>query len=146
MCLQRIIKGVVFAGMIMTATGLSAQNPTDNARQAPVQKLTLTGKITDATTHKPIVGASVSVSGLSAAITDDKGEFSLNVGSYTDDIIITAEGYGTRQIALKQRQRVEVSLQDDALPSYQEKLTMPFSSIQKRELSASASLYNEDAA
>lgn len=138
----RITKGIVLSGMLLIAGDLYAQAPATVTSPAAPKHL-LTGTVTDAATKKPIAGASVSVTGFSAAITDDKGEFKLNVSSYTDDIVITAEGYGSKQMALKQRQRISISLQDASLTSYQESVTMPFTATPKRELTASADIYNQ---
>jgi TonB-linked SusC/RagA family outer membrane protein len=145
MLLNRIVnvaKGTVLIGLMMTVNDLMAQQPADKTVQAAAKKLPLTGKVTDAATKKPIAGASVTVKDFSAAITDSTGAFKINVSSYADNIIIAAEGYEPKQIALKQRQSINVSLLDASLPSYQENITMPFASAPKRELSASAVLYN----
>ena len=147
MCLNRIVnlaKAAVLTGSLLMVNGLFAQDTTNKSQQLIYQKLMLSGKITDAATKKPIVGASVTVSSFSAAITDDNGAFTINVPSYTADIIISAEGYGTKQIALKEKQKIEVSLQDESLPSFQENITLPFVVAPKRELSASATLYNQE--
>ncbi len=80
MCLNRITniaKLVFVAGIVFATNNILAQEPAKNPPlSAP--KLLLTGKITDASTKKAIAGASVSVRDFSAAITDDKGNFSLN--------------------------------------------------------------------
>jgi TonB-linked SusC/RagA family outer membrane protein len=139
-----LIRLAAFAGMIITANSLHAQDSSARSQQGLVKKLVLTGKVTDATTRKPVAGASVSVTGLSSAITDDKGAFTLNVASYTDNVTITAEGYETKQIALKQRQTLEVSLQDASLSSFQENIIMPFGPKPKREVAASASPFDQN--
>ena len=121
MCLNRIVelaKVTVLAGTLVTGNCLFAQETGTKVQDAPFQKLPLTGMVTDATTKKAIVGASVSVNGFSAVITDDKGAFTINVPSYTADITISAEGYGMKQIALKERKTINVSLQDASLPTY----------------------------
>ncbi len=144
MCLNKMVrltKSAVLLCLFFVANNISAQTPVvANTQQN--KKEVLTGTVTDAATKKPVAGARVTVTDFSAAITDDKGAFKLNVPSYTDNIIVTSEGYGTKQIALKGRTTVNISLQDGALPSFQENVTMPFASAPKRELTAAASLYN----
>ena len=145
MCFNRIAnvaKLAVVAGMVIAANSIHAQD-TAKALQSTAPKLLLTGTITDASTKKAIVGASISVNAFSATITDDKGSFKLHVPSYNEDIVVTAEGYQAKQIALKQRQSLNISLLDATAGSFQENITTPFSIIPERELTASAVLYDQ---
>jgi hypothetical protein len=54
----------------------------------------LSGTITDAATHQPIVGATIIVDTVLTATTDDKGNFSIDkVPSGIVDYVIRAKGY-----------------------------------------------------
>lgn len=112
--------------------------------QQPAAKQTITGKVTDAATRKPVPGARVAVKDFSAALTDNTGSFKLNVNSYLDNIIITADGYGTEQVALKGRQSVEISLIDASLHTFQEIAATPFAPTARRELTGAVSVYNSN--
>ncbi|MGB3007616.1 MAG: SusC/RagA family TonB-linked outer membrane protein [Chitinophagaceae bacterium] len=137
----RITRSAIVFCLLIHANSIYAQAPaTSNSQQAP--KLPLTGTVTDAVTKKAIIGATVSITGFSASITNEKGEFSINVPSYRDNITVSAEGYGARKIALKGRTTLSISLQDGTLPSLEESVTMPFAVVTKRELTAAAGLYN----
>ncbi len=81
MCLNkmlRLTKSAAMFSLLLAANNVSAQAPVVATTQQ-TKKEVLTGTITDAATKKAISGASVAVSGFSAAITDDKGAFKLNV-------------------------------------------------------------------
>jgi CarboxypepD_reg-like domain len=82
---------LIAAALIMGQPAANSQQPVANAKNE--QKLPLTGTVIDAATKKPVPGVSVSVPGLSAAITDDKGNFKVNVASYDDNVWVTAEGW-----------------------------------------------------
>jgi TonB-linked SusC/RagA family outer membrane protein len=146
MCFNRTVrlaKGVVLSALLLIAGNLVAQESTKSPGTKTVRaNLPLTGTITDAATKKPVAGASVSVTDLSASITGNDGTFKLNVSSYTDNVIITAEGYEPRQIALKGRTSISISLQDAGVSSFQESIVMPFKAMPKREITAAATLYN----
>lgn len=106
------------------------------------QKLSLTGKITDAATKKGLVGIGVSVDNYSAAITDENGNFTLNVPSLNIDVQVKGEGYETRQISLKGRSTINIALLDAAHSSFQEVVTLPLSKTQLRNIPASISRYS----
>ena len=146
MCLKRlanVAKITLVAGVLMTFNRLAAQDTTAKSQSDAVEKRMLTGTITDASTKKPIVGASVSVSDFSATITDDKGAYKLHVPNYSEEVLISAEGYQVKQVALSQRQTLDISLQDANTPSFQENITMPLSVLPRRELTASATSYDQ---
>src|SRR5476651_531186 len=72
-----------------------------------------TGTVFDAATGKPLPGINISVFEYSAAITDDKGAFSVEVPSYLDVLLISAQGYQTKEVPLKGRKNVSTYLYED---------------------------------
>jgi TonB-linked SusC/RagA family outer membrane protein len=144
MCLNNkkiVLKSAVLFCFMATVVSAKAQDKPAVQTQA-VAKQPVTGTVTDAATKKPIPGASVKITNIAAAITDDKGAFTLKASSLADNIIITAEGYETKQVPLKGRQSITVSLIDGSGSSFQENVTMPFAVTPKRELAAAVGLYN----
>jgi TonB-linked SusC/RagA family outer membrane protein len=89
------------------------------------QKLSISGRITDAATKKGIVAIGVSVGEFSAAITDEEGKFTLDVPSYDADVLVSGAGYATRVISLKGKQTLNVELLDDSHTSFQEVVVIP---------------------
>lgn len=102
----------------------------------------LSGTITDAATKKGFVGVRVQVENFSAVITDENGNFTLNVPSYHTDILVSADGYEPRQISLKGRTSVNEALLDETHSSFQELVTMPLSTNLHRTAAAAVSKYD----
>ena len=98
--IQKILLPVVF---VLSVTG-SINGQTTEA------KLPLSGVITDAATKKAIIGIRVTVENFSATITDENGNFTINVPSYDAELVISGDGYETRHIPLKGRKNMSIAL------------------------------------
>ncbi len=139
--IKRVTKVVLIASSLTAfQSTVNGQKPATDIKAQ--QKFPLKGKVIDAATKKFVPGVSVNIPGFSAAITNDKGEFTLNVASYYDNIWVTAEGYSTKQIALKGLKTVTVVLQSADVSSYQEAAVLPFGSVAKRNVTAAVGAYN----
>jgi TonB-linked SusC/RagA family outer membrane protein len=89
--------------------------------------LKVSGTIIDAATNKPIAGINVAVHEYStAAITDDKGYYSVEVPSYTSVLVISGQGYQTKEVAMKGRKSVSTTLYEDTYNSVYTLATTPF--------------------
>lgn len=139
-------RGTGMLAMLLCMQQLSAQNAQETKPPVSTQQNPVRGTITDAASKKPISGARISVAGFSAAITDSAGGFSLNVPSYTAEVLIDAEGYELKQIALKGRQQLAIALQDASLQSSQENIVMPLEVLPIRKNVAAAAHYNPQGA
>src|SRR6185503_12845796 len=107
-----------------------------------MNKLPLKGTVTDAITKKGVIGVRVTVVNFSASITDENGHFNINVPSYDAEVILTADGYDTRNIPLKGRTTISVALLDDDHFSFQQPATLPFGQMIQRKTSAALGVYN----
>jgi len=116
---------------VLTPTVMWAQQTDSAAVEATPAKapagVPLTGTITDADNNQSLAGISVSIPGFSAALTDDNGNFTLNVPNYSATVTISGEGQQTRQIALKGRQSIQVSVHDEAFRSVYDMANLPHS-------------------
>lgn len=114
---------------VLASIGVSAQK-NDSTAVAVVKKrsgLYATGTIVDATTGKPLSGINISVFEYSAAITDDKGAFSVEVPSYLDVLLVSAQTYQAKEVALKGRKDVgKVYLFEDGYTSVYNVARLPF--------------------
>ena len=128
--------GALFT-LLLLGLGAFAQ-PKDSGKQ------TIEGKVIDASTRKPVAGARVTVRDLSASLTDNTGAFRLTVASFTDNIIVTADGYAAEQVALKGRKTITVSLLDNSHASQLEPVVTPFRPLPQRELSNSTAAYQSE--
>ncbi|WP_255478695.1 SusC/RagA family TonB-linked outer membrane protein [Rufibacter sp. XAAS-G3-1] len=83
------------------------------------------GTVTSAATKLPVAGISVSVPGYSAALTDDKGNFSLNIPSSSSSLILEGEGFQRKEVPVKGRSNVTVSLYEGAFNSLYDIAVLP---------------------
>lgn len=145
MKLHNLIKVTGLTLLLLAFNSVKAQDTVSAKVNKPVdkktQKLPLTGIITDAATGKGLVGITVKVKNFSAAITDEKGAFTLNVPSYTADVEITGEGYESRQVSLKERKRISIALLDDSHNSFQDMVDMPLLKLPKRNITSATGTY-----
>ncbi|ADY54235.1 TonB-dependent receptor [Pseudopedobacter saltans DSM 12145] len=102
-----------------------------NKKVSNLSKFNVKGHIKDAATGKALEGISVSLPGFSATITNDKGYFFLPVSGYDATIIIQNIGFSPKEIALKGRKEIEISLLDEEFNSVFDLVTMPMKKVTK---------------
>src|SRR5882724_10025826 len=110
---------------------LQAQQATDPAKPASAETtkaggLTVTGVIKDAATGKPLPAINISIPDYSAALTDDNGSFTIKVPNYNATLLVKAEGFQTKEIALKGRKSVTAGLYEAAFNSLYDNAGLPF--------------------
>jgi TonB-linked SusC/RagA family outer membrane protein len=88
--------------------------------------LKASGTIIDAATGKPISGVNVSVVDFSGAITNEKGNFTIKVPSYSAVLNISAPSYQSKEVPLKGRKSISTSLYDEGFTSVYDQANMPF--------------------
>ena len=93
--------------------------------------VTVTGKVIETSTGKPLRGIQVSYKDFSAAISDSLGTFSLRVPSSQVSILLEGEGYQTKEIALLGQTNVRVSMYEDTYTSFYDMAEMPFGPVLK---------------
>jgi TonB-linked SusC/RagA family outer membrane protein len=82
--------------------------------EAAMQQPVVTGKVVDAQTGEPLVGATIMVKGTNiGAFTSIEGDFSVNVPDLNATIVVVFIGYKTQEITLTGNARVDVSLEQD---------------------------------
>lgn len=139
---------VLFASalLIVSACSAMAQSASSDkpAEQLSVKisSVTVTGKINDASTHKPAAGIRVEIEKYSAVITDADGKFSLKVPDYNATLLISGDGYDTRYEPLKGRKQLVLELLDESFESANETVVMPFGPQVKKQVAASVTQYN----
>jgi len=85
-----------------------------------------TGVIKDAATGKPLSAVSVSVEDFSAALTDDKGNFSIRVPNYYATLIIKGQGLQTKEVPLRGQKQITTSLYEESFNSIYDEVQLPF--------------------
>lgn len=105
---------LAFFGLIYAAAALAQQTDTiatDSSeystdtttvkiRQKKLVGQKITGTVVDGYTNKAIVGAKLTVTDFSGALTDDKGRFSIIVPNLNSTILISNTGYHTKLLAV----------------------------------------------
>lgn len=102
----------------------------------------VTGTVTEASTGNPLSGISISVKGYSAALTDDKGFFSINVPDNSAALLVAGPGYQRREVALKGRSSVDISLFEDSFTSVYDEARMPYGNEPLNQIAHSVTSIN----
>ena len=77
-------------------------------------EITITGKVLDAETGEPLIGASVVVKNTRVGgITDVNGKFSLNIPDNAEALVVSYVGYEPKEIAIGNQTSFEISLSTD---------------------------------
>ncbi len=83
-------------------------------------QLSITGKVTDATTGEPLPGVNVVLKGTTTgAATDTKGSYSLVVPSANDTLVFSYIGYTTQLVPINGRSVINVKLEEQAISGQQ---------------------------
>ncbi|WP_205499780.1 SusC/RagA family TonB-linked outer membrane protein [Rufibacter psychrotolerans] len=117
----------------------------DQVQQEPAQKrsgLKATGTVRHATTGEPLPGINISIPEYSAALTDEKGNFAIEVPSYEATLLLSGQTIQNKQVALKGRQDVQVALHEDAFSSVYETALLPSGSLARNQIPYSVATLN----
>ena len=96
----------------------SGNNP--GSALAKAQQVTVTGKVTDASTGEALPGVNVVVKGTTiGTATDAKGHYSLNIPSANDTLVYSYIGYTTQDISVNGRSVINVKLEQKAISGKQ---------------------------
>lgn len=138
-------KPVLLLLLLFVAHAVFSQVKTDSAQvaTAPAKKgLTATGVVLDAATKKPLAGINISIFEFSAAITDDKGAFTIKVPDYNAILSISGPGLQTKEIPLKGRKNITVLLFEEAYNSVYDLAQTPFGTMPKNQSVSSLTSIN----
>jgi TonB-linked SusC/RagA family outer membrane protein len=144
--ISHLKKGLLVPVFSCTLAHLYAQQTSDSAalretifvsgnqNDRALKGVEVKGTITDAATKKPLRAIRVTYQNYSAAITDSMGDFSLHVPNYNVAIILEAEGYQAKEIALKGRRTVSAALYEDSYNSFYDAAMLPFGKLANNQL------------
>lgn len=102
----------------------------------------LKGIIIDASTGKPLSALNVRVEGYSAALTDEKGRFSLTVPDYNAIILVSGIGFQEKEISLKGRKELNIRLHEDSFTSFYDEAAFAFSSKRLSHITGAVNTVN----
>jgi TonB-linked SusC/RagA family outer membrane protein len=141
-----IIKRCIVAMyVLMLCYQLQAQQQTNansfkaktNGQQSQNEQV-VNGYIKDAATGKAIESAKISYKNLYAAITDSTGRFSMKVPDCRVSIRVDAEGFQSKEIALKGTNNVTAELFESDYESFYDDVATPFGVVPKSQLTSAA--------
>lgn len=124
--------------LLFVAFAFSAKAQENNK----VIKIQIKGVITEAATGKPLPGIGVSVSGFSAALSDEKGNFLITVPDDHSVLVISGQGYQSKEEAIKGRKNIEISLYEESYTSQFDAVVLPFGTVSKNRTPYAVSTLN----
>lgn len=86
---------------------------------------TVTGKVVDAVSGKPLRGVRLSYRSLSANITDSAGNFALKVPATNVVVLAEADGYQLKEIAVRGEDKLVIRLYEDGFTSFTDDINLP---------------------
>lgn len=134
------VKILLLPGLIVSvaATQLQAQQTDSLAKTNTVpsntKKLWINGTVKEGATGKALSGISISVTGYSAALTDDKGQFKIDIPNTDAVITVSGPGYEKKVVSLKGRSNVDVSLFEEGYNSQYDIAVLPYSTVPKSQV------------
>jgi len=134
------VKILLLQGLIVSVASsqIYAQQTDSLAKAKPTSanapKIVITGTVKEGATGKALPGISVSAGKYSAALTDDKGQFKINVSNRDAVITISGPGYERKIIALKGKSSIAVNLFEEGYKSVYEMAMMPYSTVSKNQV------------
>ncbi len=129
---RNIQRGLLLAAVttIGATAGIAQKDSSPNKDTAIIlrktSKYNVSGEIRDAVTRKPLLGVTVAIPDYASVLTDDNGKFKLRVPSYQATIFVSADGYQTKEIALKGRSTIVASLLEETQESMYDNAQLPF--------------------
>ena len=115
----------LLSGMISVR---AQDNVTTNNLGGNIKEIEIKGSVRDAATRLPLRAIRVTYQDYSAAITDSTGSFSLKVPNDNVTVLLQGEGYQLKEVAVKGRTFLSVSLFEDTYTSFYDAANLPFKS------------------
>lgn len=115
------------------------------ANQPVKSNFKLTGKVVDAVTSAPLAGISISLPGVSAAMTADDGSFSIQVPSYDVELSVSGPAYCRKLVPLKGREHIVIRLNDESFhASVYKDVPTPLGEVNHARLTHSVAFLDRD--
>jgi TonB-linked SusC/RagA family outer membrane protein len=144
--IQKTARRILLMSMIVSLTNAFtfAQDDTTKNISANLKpgEVKVTGTVKDASTGNLLSGINITVPGYSAALTDDKGFFSITVPDISTSLMVTGSGYQQREVALKGRRSVDVSLFESSFRSVYDEANMPYGNEPMNQIAHSVTSIN----
>lgn len=105
---------------------------------------TVSGTVKDASTKTPLPGISITLPGVSSAMTDDNGQYTIKLPE-TDVILqISGPGYTSRELSVRGRSAIDIELYVEGFNSTFDKIVTPVGNISPVKVTHAWSPIKED--
>lgn len=106
------------------------------------QKKSVTGKVVDQSTGKPLGGASIQLeNSKTIAISNDQGSYSINVDANSKVLVVSYVSYATQKININGKSVVDVKLVAESITS-NEVVVIGYGSVKRKDLTGSVASVN----
>lgn len=105
-----------------------------HARQTTEGDPVISGKVIDAATSTPLPGISISLPGISAAMTKDDGTFSIQVPSYHVELFVSGPAYLQKRVVTKGQKEIIIRLNDESSNSVYKEVLTPLGNVNNSQL------------
>ncbi len=146
-CIGLIASGLLCLSVVMAQPAKQgAGNTADTAiiRKKGDSNLKATGVIKDAATGKPLAAINVTIPDFSAGLTDVNGKFTINVPDYDVTLLVSGEGFQSKEIALKGRKSITTSMFEESFVSLYDNATLPQGNKPQNQVTNAVSSVNLD--
>ncbi|MFD1257302.1 SusC/RagA family TonB-linked outer membrane protein [Mucilaginibacter terrae] len=117
----------------------------DSLKRAQGSKVS--GILKDAATGKPVSGINISIPQYSAAISDEKGAFTIGVPNYDAILMIKGQGYQTKEVPLKGRSQLPaIVLFEESFSSIYDVAYFPYSQVPLNQVANAVNSVNTQGA
>ena len=132
---------IALAGIYSIAQDNSSVN-TANVVSKQNGEFKVTGTVKEASTGKALPGINIAITGVSAALTDDKGFFSITVPAEGVVLKVSGPGYQEREVSLKGKKELEVSLFEESFTSVYDEARMPYGNKPSNQIAHAVASFN----
>lgn len=141
---------VMLTLLTVSVAGFSQQTdslhiPGDTVKVVINKKATgpkLKGTILEASTGRPLSALNVRIEGYSAALTDEKGKFSLTVPDYNAIVLVSGIGFQEKEIPLKGRKELQIRLHEDSFTSFYDEAAFAFTTKRLNHVTGAVNTVN----
>ena len=131
-------------GNIIVVSGPDSRSAPGLANSSAVETHRVTGTVRDAQTGEPLIGATIAVQDATiGTITNQRGEFSLNVPTPDAVLLVTYVGYRSHTIQLSGRREITIELTEDVL-WMEDLVVIGYGTSRIRDLSTAVSVIRLD--
>lgn len=115
-----------------------------HAQSGESMPYTIKGTVRDAATKKPLAGINITVQGISSAITEDDGTYSIKIPEKNAILVVNENDYARRDIPVRGRDIIDIDLYENGYKGAQKNVITPIGEVSSTQIANSWSVIAED--